>query len=121
MAAIEGIALSKSFGGVVALRSASFAAEGGEVHALGGENGAGKSTLIKLLSGLYPPDSGEIRVNETPTIFARPQDALACRIGTVFQELTLLPYMTVAENMMLGREPRSGPFIEGRKLIEAAH
>jgi ribose transport system ATP-binding protein len=121
MPAIEGIALSKSFGGVVALRSASFAAEGGEVHALVGENGAGKSTLIKLLSGLYPPDSGEIRVNGATAAFARPQDALAAGIGTVFQELTLLPYMTVAENLMLGREPRSGPFIAQTKLINAAH
>jgi ribose transport system ATP-binding protein len=121
MKAIEGIALSKSFGGVRALRSASFAADGGEVHALVGENGAGKSTLIKLLSGLYPPDSGEIRVNDAAVTFGRPQDALAAGIGTVFQELTLLPYMTVAENVMLGREPRSGPFIEKRKLVEAAH
>jgi ribose transport system ATP-binding protein len=120
MQAIEGIALSKSFGGVVALRSASFSADGGEVHALVGENGAGKSTLIKLLSGLYPPDSGEIRVSGRPTAFARPQDALACGIGTVFQELTLLPYMTVAENLLLGREPRTGPFIVTSKLIDAA-
>jgi ribose transport system ATP-binding protein len=120
MPAIEGIALSKSFGGVVALRSASFAADSGEVHALVGENGAGKSTLIKLLSGLYPPDSGEIRVDGEPTAFARPQDALAAGIGTVFQELTLLPYMTVAENLMLGREPRTGPFIESAKLVDSA-
>ncbi len=121
MKAIEGVALSKSFGGVVALRRASFAADGGEVHALVGENGAGKSTLIKLLSGLYPPDSGEIRVNDATVHFARPQDALVSGIGTVFQELTLLPFMTVAENLMLGREPRSGPFIDRRKLITAAH
>ncbi len=121
MRAIEGIALSKAFGGVVALRGASFAAESGEVHALVGENGAGKSTLIKLLSGLYPPDSGEIRVNDATVHFGRPQDALASGIGTVFQELTLLPYMTVAENLMLGREPRSGPFIDKRKLLAAAH
>ena len=121
MQAIEGIALSKSFGGVVALRSASFSADSGEVHALVGENGAGKSTLIKLLSGLYPPDSGEIRVDGKPAGFARPQDALASGIGTVFQELTLLPFMTVAENLMLGREPRSGPFIANSKLIASAH
>lgn len=121
MPAIEGIALSKSFGGVVALRSASFAADGGEVHALVGENGAGKSTLIKLLSGLYPPDSGEIAVDGKPVTFARPQDALASGIGTVFQELTLLPYMTVAENVMLGREPLSGPFIQKDRLVDQAH
>jgi ribose transport system ATP-binding protein len=119
--AIEGVALSKSFGGVVALRRASFAADGGEVHALVGENGAGKSTLIKLLSGLYPPDSGEIAVDGRPVKFARPQDALASGIGMVFQELTLLPYMTVAENVMLGREPLSGPFIQKTKLVDRAH
>jgi ribose transport system ATP-binding protein len=90
------------------------------VHALVGENGAGKSTLIKLLSGLYPPDSGRISVDDRAMTFARPQDALGCGIGTVFQELTLLPYMTVAENLMLGREPRRGPFIDKRKLIIAA-
>ncbi|MGD0474518.1 MAG: sugar ABC transporter ATP-binding protein [Candidatus Velthaea sp.] len=120
MPAIEGIALSKSFGGVKALRSASFAADGGEVHALVGENGAGKSTLIKLLSGLYPPDSGEIRVDDAAVTFARPQAALASGIGTVFQELTLLPYMTVAENVMLGREPLRGPFIQRNKVAERA-
>ncbi len=121
MHAIEGIALSKSFGAVVALRSASFSADAGEVHALVGENGAGKSTLIKLLSGLYPPDGGEIRVNGEPVAFTRPQHALGCGIGTVFQELTLLPYMTVAENLLLGREPRNGPFIDARRLLERAH
>ena len=121
MQAIEGIALSKSFGAVVALRRASFSAEGGEVHALVGENGAGKSTLIKLLSGLYPPDTGEIKVNGEPVTFTRPQDAMSRGIGTVFQELTLLPHMTVAENLLLGREPLSGPFIVRRKLIERAH
>ena len=120
MPAIEGIALSKSFGGVKALRSASFAADGGEVHALVGENGAGKSTLIKLLSGLYPPDAGEIRVDDAAVTFARPQAALASGIGTVFQELTLLPYMTVAENVLLGREPLRGPFIARNKLAERA-
>ena len=66
MHAIEGSGLSKSFGAVTALRNASFSADFGEVHALVGENGAGKSTLIKLLSGLYPPDSGEIRVDGRP-------------------------------------------------------
>jgi ribose transport system ATP-binding protein len=121
MPAIEGIALSKSFGGVVALRSASFAADGGEVHALVGENGAGKSTLIKLLSGLYPPDSGEIAVDGKPMAFARPQEAFASGIGTVFQELTLLPYMTVAENVMLGREPLKGLFIQKARLVDRAH
>ncbi len=121
MATIEGIELSKAFGAVVALRRASFAAEAGEVHALVGENGAGKSTLIKLLSGLFPPDSGELRLGGQAAVFARPQDAFARGIGTIFQELTLLPYMTVAENLMLGREPRTGPFIKRDALASCAH
>ncbi len=120
MAAIEGVDLTKSFGAVAALREASFAAEYGEVHALVGENGAGKSTLIKLLSGLFPPDAGELRVAGERVRFAGPLAAYERGIGTVFQELTLLPYMTVAQNLLLGREPRRGPFIAHAALVKRA-
>ncbi len=106
MPAIEGVGVSKAFGGVRALRDASFAAEPGEVHALVGENGAGKSTMIKILSGLFPPDSGQVRAYGQAVALGSPQAALRLGIGTVFQELTLLPYMTVAENLLLRREPR---------------
>jgi ribose transport system ATP-binding protein len=99
--------LSKSFGGVRALREASFAANAGEVHAVVGENGAGKSTLIKLLGGRLTPDSGTIQRDGQPIRLVGPADAAAQGIGTVFQELTLLPWMTVAENLLIGREPRS--------------
>ena len=120
MPSIEGLAVSKSFGGVRALRDASFSAEQGEVHALVGENGAGKSTMIKILSGLYPPDSGHIRVHGRQTTLGNPQAALQLGIGTIFQELTLLPYMTVAENLLVDREPRIGGLIRRGALPDAA-
>jgi ribose transport system ATP-binding protein len=109
---IEGKDISKSFGGVYALRRASFSAKPGEVHALVGENGAGKSTMIKILSGLFPPDAGSIYVQGRVVTLANPQAALHLGIGTVFQELTLLPYMTVAENLLMGREPRKWGLID---------
>ena len=76
------------------------------MHALVGENGAGKSTMIKILSGLFRPDAGQVRVQGRAVSLDSPQAALRLGIGTIFQELTLLPYMTVAENLLLGREPR---------------
>src|SRR5439155_6186870 len=97
-----------SFGGVQALRQASFAAEFGEVHALVGENGAGKSTMIKILSGVLRPDEGSVSIKGERVELAGPQAAQALGVGTVFQELTLLPWMSVAENLLLGHEPH-GP------------
>src|SRR5919109_627978 len=96
MSSIEGKNISKAFGGVQALKAASFSAEPGEVHALVGENGAGKSTMIKILSGLLRPDAGRVRVHGKDVVLESPQAALRLGIGTIFQELTLLPYMTVA-------------------------
>jgi len=120
MAAIEGIGLDKSFGAVRALQGASFSAERGEVHALVGENGAGKSSLIKILSGLVRPDAGELLIDGAAVRFAGPKDARAFGIGTVYQELTLLPYLSVAENVLLGREPRFGPFVRRAQLMRRA-
>jgi ribose transport system ATP-binding protein len=111
VANIEGIEISRSFGGVQALRRASFVAESGEVHALVGENGAGKSTLIKILSGLLRPDEGKICVQGQEVSLESPQAALRLGIGTIFQELTLFPAMTVAENLLMGREVRSAGLI----------
>lgn len=111
MANIEGIEISRSFGGIRALRQASFAAESGEVHALVGENGAGKSTLIKILSGLLRPDAGRICIQGREITLESPQAALRLGIGTIFQELTLFPFMTVAENLLMGRELRSAGLI----------
>jgi ribose transport system ATP-binding protein len=106
---------------VRALREASFSAEFGEVHALVGENGAGKSTLIKILSGVLRPDEGTVRVRGADVDFRTPQDARTLGVGTVFQELTLLPWMTVAENLFLRSEPR-GPsrLIRKRELAPLA-
>ncbi len=104
--AVEGIRLSRSFGGVHAIEEASFAATNGEVHALVGENGAGKSTMIKVLGGRIAPDSGEVRIKGRTVALRSPHEAHALGIGTVFQELMLFPALTVAENLMLGREPR---------------
>lgn len=100
-------AVSKAFGGVHALRAASFVACSGEVHGLVGENGAGKSTLIKVLGGRLPPDSGGVVLDGRPVRLSGTADAARYGIGTVFQELTLLPWMSVAENLLIGREPRS--------------
>jgi len=106
MPRIEAVEVFKSFGGIQALQGASFEAGRGEVHALVGENGAGKSTLIKILSGLLHLDRGEIRLDGRDVRIDQPAEAQRLGIGTVFQELTLLPHMTVAENLLLRREPR---------------
>jgi ribose transport system ATP-binding protein len=106
MPRLEAVEVFKSFGGVQALQGASFEAGRGEVHALVGENGAGKSTLIKILSGLLRLDRGEIRLDGREVRIDQPAEAQRLGIGTVFQELTLLPHMTVAENLLLRREPR---------------
>src|SRR5690606_13437926 len=102
---IEMSKISKAFGGSMALRGVSLELMPGSVHALMGENGAGKSTLMKILAGVHQPDSGEIYKNGHKIAFANPREALNFGISTVFQELSLLPNMTIAENMFLGREP----------------
>jgi ribose transport system ATP-binding protein len=112
--AIEAIRVSKSYGGVAAMREASFAATAGEVHALVGENGAGKSTLIKVLGGRVKPDGGTVRLRGAPVSFSGPDAAHTLGAWTVFQELTLLPWMTVAENLLLNREPRGRLGLIGR-------
>ena len=101
----------KRFGEFQALRGVDFAVCPGEIHALLGDNGAGKSTLIKILSGVYPPTAGEIRVEDRPVRFRSPRDAAEVGIGTVYQDLALAPLMPVSRNFFMGRElmrrPRS--------------
>nr|WP_246753859.1 sugar ABC transporter ATP-binding protein [Jiella flava] len=97
--------ISKSFGGVHALQAANFACERGEIHALLGANGAGKSTLVKILSGVQRPDAGTIAIAGETVDFAGPTDAVAHGVATVFQELSLFPHRTVAENIFIGHEP----------------
>ncbi|MBT2388515.1 sugar ABC transporter ATP-binding protein [Streptomyces sp. ISL-1] len=98
--------LTKTFPGARALDGVDFAARPGEVHALIGENGAGKSTLIKVLTGVYQPDEGEIVFGGEPVRFATPLAAQHAGISTIYQEVNLVPLMSVARNLFLGREPR---------------
>ncbi|MEV0523772.1 sugar ABC transporter ATP-binding protein [Streptomyces sp. NPDC050439] len=98
--------LSKTFPGVRALDGVDFTARAGEVHALIGENGAGKSTLIKVLTGVYAPDAGALTYNERQVTFATPLEAQHAGISTIYQEVNLVPLMSVARNLFLGREPR---------------
>jgi ABC-type sugar transport system ATPase subunit len=102
-------AVSKRYPGVVALDDVSFAVEAGEVHALVGENGAGKSTLVRILSGAQRPDSGRILRDGEQVEHASPSQALRSGIATIFQEFSLVPWLTVADNIVLGREPGRGP------------
>ena len=97
--------ISKTFGSARALSNVSFSVEAGEVHALMGENGAGKSTLMKILSGAYDADpGGEILVNGSPIDAGSPQKSKAAGISVIYQELSLAPNLTVAQNMFLGAE-----------------
>jgi len=104
--ALEMLAISKSFPGVQALDGVSFACARGEVHALCGENGAGKSTLIKILGGVYRPDSGSLRLGGREVAFSHPVAARRSGISIIHQELSLLPERSVAENIYLGIEPK---------------
>ncbi|MFB7708559.1 sugar ABC transporter ATP-binding protein [Streptomyces sp. NPDC056105] len=99
--------LSKSFPGVRALDDVNLALHAGEVHALIGENGAGKSTLIKVLTGVYRPDAGDITFQGRPVSFATPLEAQHAGISTIYQEVNLIPLLSVARNLFLGREPRN--------------
>lgn len=96
--------IEKRFPGVLALNNVDFTLRKGEIHALMGENGAGKSTLIKVLTGVYQMDGGVITVEGEPIVIKSPQDAQNKGISTVYQEITLCPNLTVAENMFIGRE-----------------
>lgn len=98
--------IEKRFPGVHALRSAKFDLRTGEVHALMGENGAGKSTLMKIMSGIYQPDGGEILLDGRPVQISGPRAAQALGIGIIHQELALMNDLTVAQNIFIGREPR---------------
>ena len=112
--------IHKSFPGVHALKAVDFELRAGEVHALLGENGAGKSTLIKVLGGIYTPDEGEIYIEGKKVEIKDVITAQKCGISIIHQELVLVPYMTVGENIFLGREPMKGKFVDRAKLHEEA-
>src|SRR6185295_12182442 len=113
--------IRKAFPGVVALDGVDLALRAGDVHMLLGENGAGKSTLMKILSGAYRRDAGEIRIDGQPVEIGSPRDALALGIRVIYQELNLVPQLSVAENMFLGALPtRWTGVVDWRALDERA-
>jgi simple sugar transport system ATP-binding protein len=104
-ALIEARDVSKFFGSVIALQDISMAVAGGEVMCLLGDNGAGKSTLIKLLSGVFRPDEGQLMLEGENANFSSPRDALERGIGTVYQDLATIPLLSVSRNFFMGKEP----------------
>ena len=105
--ALQMLNITKEFPGVVALDDVSFSCRPGEIHALVGENGAGKSTLMKILAGVYHPDRGDIRLKGKPVRLNTPSEAQRLGIGIIYQEFNVLPWLTVAENILLGDLPKS--------------
>ena len=117
---LEMRSIDKRFPGVHALDDVSMDVLPGEVHALVGENGAGKSTLMKILAGVYQPDGGEIFYKGQPYAPHTPGDARDRGIVTIYQELNLVPQMSVTENMYMGMELQRGPFLDGRTMRQRA-
>lgn len=113
-------AVSKQFGGTLAVNSVTLDCRAGTVHAVTGENGAGKSTLMKMLSGVHRPDAGKIVVNGDLFYPRDPRDAQAMGVSTIYQELNLIPNLTVAENLFFGREPSAWGMVQRRRLMEQA-
>ena len=113
--------ISKEFPGVVALDKVDFTLRRGETHVLLGENGAGKSTLIKMIAGAYHPDSGSLLFRGTPVQFITPKIAQRLGVSVIYQEFNLIPYLNVAQNIFLGREPRLGgvPGLLDRKRMHS--
>ncbi|SFG44836.1 ribose transport system ATP-binding protein [Palleronia marisminoris] len=111
--------ISKTFGTIKALQDVSLRAYGGEVHSLMGENGAGKSTLMKVLSGAHAPDAGgEVLVDGAPIPLGDPKLSKARGVAVIYQELTLAPNLTVAQNVFLGAEPHRGGIVSRREMLE---
>src|SRR5918992_3962227 len=104
--AVRMTGISKSFSGIRVLHGVDFDLRRGEIHALVGGNGAGKSTLMKILEGVYTPDAGQIMIDGQPVEIRSPHDARALGIAMIFQEFSLIPTLSVAQNIFLTREPR---------------
>ncbi len=105
---LEARSVSKYFGAVVAVEDVSLAVRAGQINCLLGDNGAGKSTLIKILSGVHQPDAGTLAVDGQPVRFTAPRDALDAGIATVYQDLSVMPLMSISRNFFLGNEPTTG-------------
>ena len=119
--ALEACGVSKSFGGIAALVDVNFDLRAGEVHALVGENGAGKSTLMKILAGVHVEYDGVVRMAGAPVKFAGVQDAERAGVAIIHQELDLVPELTAADNIFLGREPLiAGTIVDRRRIARAA-
>ncbi len=107
-ALVEMRGIEKQFGNVIALSGISFSINAGECHCLLGDNGAGKSTFIKIMSGVHAPSNGTMLVNGQEMILRNPREAINAGIATVFQDLAMIPLMSVARNFFMGREPTKG-------------
>jgi len=118
--ALEMKGITKRFPGVTALDAVDFSVRPGEVHLLMGENGAGKSTLMKILSGAYPNDSGTIIIEGRPTEIRSPHHGRGLGIAMIYQEMTLVPQLSVAENIFLGREPSKWGIINREEMNREA-
>src|SRR5215510_8227766 len=112
--------ISKHFPGVVALEGVDFDLRRGEVHVLFGENGAGKSTLINIIAGTYPPDTGTFKYQGKEITYLTPHGARVIGISPVFQEFSLVPELTVEENLFLGREITAGGVLHAREMRKRA-
>ncbi|HBF10381.1 MAG TPA: D-xylose ABC transporter ATP-binding protein, partial [Thermotoga neapolitana] len=108
--------IHKRFPGVHALKGVSIEFYPGEVHAIVGENGAGKSTLMKIIAGVYEPDEGEIIYDGRSVRWSHPSEAIKAGIVTVFQELSVMDNLSVAENMFMGDEEKRGIFVDYKKM-----
>src|SRR5213075_583755 len=104
--------VSKRFGATVALDDVSLSVNAGEILALVGENGAGKSTLMKILSGAYQPDAGEIQLDGAPYHPRNPLEGRLAGVAMIYQELSLAKHLSVMENILLGMEPTNGPLLD---------
>src|SRR5215210_4116076 len=113
---LELLDVAKHFGGVQALHGASLEVRRGTVHALVGENGGGKSTLGRIVAGVVAPDAGRILLEGEPPLFGSPREALEHKVAAIAQEPSVVPQLTVAENVLLGVEPARGSFIRRRRL-----
>ena len=114
------VGLRKGFPGVQAIADGTFDLRPGEIHALVGENGAGKSTMIKVLTGVHQPDAGQFFVNDNECHFNSPIDALCLGIVAIYQEFTLIPFLSVTDNLFLGREIKQAGMVQSARQKEKA-
>ena len=110
--------ITKRFAGVVALKDVSLNIRRGEVRALVGENGAGKSTLIKVITGAHEPTEGELWFDGRKIEHNNPSLAKQMGVGVIYQELNLMPHLTVVENLFFGRELKKGPVLDKKRMLD---